>query len=277
MDVIAQLLGGTPQEVFSNTYWRSSFLYSPGGGVGLLPAMPSLEQVQRLIGAPAYEESALIPLVSFPPSGDPVVRHWRLPVETAGPRAPGEPVNLPGAERCFASLLPLAAQLSRRFSAGVNLQLFYATEGEGLAPHTDLNDSFIIQIAGRKRWWVADVPAEGVPAHGNAGATLPADARVHDLVPGDVLYKPSQAVHATETLSGPSLSLTASIETRTARDVLLDHLRRVLADDPAWLEAFPIGTIGTRARLSRERLAAACEALAERLPALEELEASWRD
>jgi lysine-specific demethylase/histidyl-hydroxylase NO66 len=86
---------------------------------------------------------------------------------------------------------PLAGALARRFAAPANLQLFLARAGAGLRPHSDIHDSFILQIAGRKRWQVEDVDAAAPRPLGNAGGAFGAAARTIELEPGDVLYKPS--------------------------------------------------------------------------------------
>ena len=283
--ILAILAGGVPESEFFATYWRRRFLFRTGAGRSLLAVMPSPEDVAALLGTDAREEHQVARFVSFPPSGRPVTRSWvaapgRFPGGSTRPseRDEGdeshldEAVNVPGAERWWPALAPFASALSRRFSAAVNLQLFLAPPGRGLNPHRDLHDSFVVQIAGRKRWTAADVAPDAPLAGGNSGGTLPPDATTFDLAPGDVLYKPSNAVHATASSDEPTLSLTASIVTRTARDVLLEWLGAALPADQEWLERFPLLADDPATPAARARLERASEALAIRLPSVGDLE-----
>jgi len=270
----AALLGGMSDREFFASWWRRRFLHRPGAAVHLLPIMPTRREVEALLDAPGHEEADLVRFLTFPTSGQPVTRTWLVSQRPPQRRHPAEAVNLLTADRSFPALTSLAAGLSTRFSAPVNLQLFWAPAGGGVGPHRDLNDSFVIQLVGKKRWRFAD-PAEGRPQHaGNAGGHLAGDATVVELEPGDVLYKPSHGVHATESGDEPTLSLTCSIVTRTAIDVLLAGLRIRLAGDSAWNERFPLvdGVDGSDDDEARARLADALDKLAGRLPQLADLE-----
>jgi len=170
-----------------------------------------------------------------------------------------EAVNLMPAERWFPSLIPLAGALERAFVAPPSLQLFWGPPGGGANPHRDSNDSFVIQIVGPKRWLGTDIADLRPMVSGNSGAEFPSDLRTFDLEPGDVLYKPSHAVHATKSGTVATLSLTCSIVTRTAADLVLDLLRERMAEDPVWLERLPLaqGAQASDDDLARPRIEAA--------------------
>ena len=221
----------------------------------------------------AVAEDEAVRFLGFPRSGVPVVRAWLAPRKGAAPRDLDEAVNLFAADRHLPSLRPLADELSRIFEAPSNLQLFHARRGCGVRPHSDIHDSFVIQIAGRKRWRFVDPPPPGAPLlSGNAGGVLPDDANTVILEPGDVLYKPSHAVHATESLDERTLSLTASIVTRTAADVLLDWLAAQLAFDPAWRTRMPFDAADTgSSNDARASITAALATLSASLPDVESL------
>ena len=252
--------------------WRRAFVHRPGAATWLLEQAPDLAAVDRLLAAPAVDPAVARPCVAFPAAGDPPARHLLL----AAPRPldPAEPVNLPHADAAFPALRPLARALAARYAAPVNLQLFRARCGPGLRPHRDLHDSFIIQLVGRKRWIVEDPDPEDMsyrassspPRYGNQGGAFGPRARALDLAPGDLLYKPSHGLHATESASDHTLSLTASIVTLTAADALARWFAAQAALDPAWSARLPLDAA------DRPRLAAALRDLL--LPTPEDLAAA---
>jgi 50S ribosomal protein L16 3-hydroxylase len=272
--MIEQLLGGITEAEFFAQQWRRRFLHVPGGARDLLPSMPGIDEVERLVDQPGHEERDFVRFLTFPVSGHPVWRSWSVGHGRPRVRDAAETVNLAEADRWFPALAPLADGLAARFGAPSNVQLFLGSAGGGTLPHRDGNDSFIVQIAGRKRWRCADVGVGRPSVAGNAGGTLGDDARTFDLEPGDVLYKPSNAVHTTEATGGATLSLTCSLITRTAGELLLDCLREQLAADPVWLEQLPLldGAGAHRDEVGRARVAAALTALAGRLPSPADLD-----
>ena len=132
----------------------------------------------------------------------------------------------------------------------------------------------MIQIVGTKRWLGTDITDERPMVSGIAGAEFASEPLIFDLEPGDLLYKPSHAVHTTASGDHTTLSLTCSIVTRTAGDLVLDVLRERLADDPAWLERLPFATGGDGSDddRARPRIEAALASLADVLPDLADLE-----
>lgn len=271
-------LGGVDTDDFFATYWRRRYLHCIGGAEGLAHLMPTLDEVHALLDVPGHPDTDVAHFITFPVDGRPVARAWSVGVGPARPRPRDEPLNLLPADRWFPTLYPLSAALERAFGAPASLQLFLSPPGGGLAPHRDQNDSFVIQIIGSKRWRGTDITDERPSVSGIAGGELPADARVFDLRPGDLLYKPSHAVHATEAGDSTTLSLTCSIVTRTAGDLLLDHLRERLDTDPSWLERLPLrrGARGSDDDAARGRIEAALARVADDLPTLADLEARAR-
>lgn len=276
-DLPDALLGPTTRADFFAEFWRRRFLHCAGAASGLLGLMPSLAEVEAVIDAPVHATDDLVHFLSFPPDGQPVTRQWTVAGGGERRRDPDEAVNLSAAEHCFPGLLPVAAAFRRSFGAPASLQLFWAPPHGGLNPHRDTNDSFVIQIAGSKRWLGTDISDARPTVSGVGGAAFEAEPRVFDLEPGDVLYKPSHAVHATSSGDEASLSLTCSIVTRTAGDLVLDALREAMLDQPAWLERFPrienaeSGTTGDDDR-ARPVIEAALASLAGALPTLEDLD-----
>ena len=276
--MINGLLGGMDEGEFFARYWRRRFLHVPGGAGDFLPVMPTRADVEVLLDRPGHEDPDVVHFLTFPVTGEPVVRSWAAGRGDARLRDRREAVNLSPADRWFPALAPLASAMAATFGAPASLQLFWAPPGGGVTPHRDANDSFVVQIEGRKRWRGEDVAAGRPAVAGNGGGVLPSGARVFDLAPGDVLYKPSHAVHTTESAGQPTLSLTCSVCTRTAGDVLLDSLRTRLAADPVWLERLPLvgGPDGSDDDEARALLDDALARLGGRLPTRADLEAHAR-
>lgn len=269
------LLVDMADEQFFASFWRRRFLHQPGGAAALLHLMPSIDEVEALIDRPGHLEDDLVSFISFPVEGDRPYRRWGVGATEAVVRDHREAVNLAPADRWFFRLYALKDAMQRSFRAPVSLQLFWGPPGGGLKPHRDMNDSFIIQIVGAKQWRGDDLDDDR-PTRSGIGAGELSDApRTFDLLPGDVLYKPSHAVHTTISSDEPTLSLTCSVATRTAGELALDVLRDRLASDPAWLERLPLtGGDGSDDDAARPRIEAALAGLPGLLPTLADLEAA---
>ncbi|MEU4117930.1 cupin domain-containing protein [Kitasatospora sp. NPDC028055] len=115
----------------------------------------------------------------------------------------------------------LSEELDRRVEA-----FFFLTPvgGQGLAVHRDDADVFVLQVSGRKTWYVHDAPAAAEWSLGELPDGERSAQRLHTVLgPGDVLYVPRAFAHravGAEGLSG-HLSL-------TVRDLSVPDLRTAL-------------------------------------------------
>ena len=134
---------------------------------------------------------------------------------------------------------------------GSNAYLTPGGGAQGLAPHWDDVDVWVVQVEGRKRWRVY------APLEENRGATVPSGdlapgsrftapglvALDAVLSPGDVLYIPRGAVHEAHTLGGsavPSNHLTLSAFQRWAvKDLALAAVAAAVGGDPSRAWAHP--------------------------------------
>jgi len=243
---------------FMDRCWRRRFVHLPGAATPLLTVLPTIAEVEAALAGTVVELEQGELFLSFPPAGEVIARRWLR--ATPGVRPADQAISVPRAERLFPRMAPLALALARRFAAPANLQLFLGRDG-GLRPHSDIHDSFIVQIAGRKRWVVEDPDPEVTPI-GNCGGRFGAGARELVLEPGDVLYKPSHGLHATSSEHGSTLSLTASIVTITTGEALGRWFAGLAAVDPAWRVRLPLAPADALA------LAAALAELPGLLPGL---------
>ena len=124
--------------------------------------------------------------------------------------------------------------------------LFLSPANGGAVPHFDKNENFTIQLTGSKEWMVGAAPAVAAPPDGfMLGQTVPASlapllpagdmppSRTFALRPGNLLYIPRGAVHATS--SGElSWSLNLSYSPSMWLDLLLIGLQRRLVPSERW-------------------------------------------
>jgi hypothetical protein len=109
---------------------------------------------------------------------------------------------------------------------------FYSPPGnQGLATHRDDAHVFVVQLAGRKKWSLFDVPSD--PALRRAGGATPAGPEtVVVLEPGDGLYLPPYlAHHARALVSSSSLHMSIHVRQPRGRDVLDAAVDEVLTTD----------------------------------------------
>jgi hypothetical protein len=131
------------------------------------------------------------------------------------------------------------------FRSGINL---YLTKGgeQGLSPHFDDQDVFILQISGSKAWklydFVVRLPLDQAPSVESRAYGPP--RREITLAPGDLLYLPRGYGHAAQAHQGePSLHLTVSITVVRWLNVLTSLLQRVAELDESFRTAIPPGSL----------------------------------
>lgn len=114
---------------------------------------------------------------------------------------------------------------------------FASLRGEGLSTHYDLNDNFVCQARGRKRFRVAPnqhvqhplygytigkpiQPVHRVEAPAGFPTAMPDGARTVDMTPGMVMFMPRGMWHDTQTTDDESLHFNIQCGLPTWRDVL---------------------------------------------------------
>ncbi len=146
-------------------------------------------------------------------------------------------------------------------------KLYASHEQAGFAMHMDAHHVFVLQLRGHKRWTVSDAvvtapvcggkllagqpvhvwPHEGDPIVGDDGVPLqapnPAELRVVELAPGDGLYVPPGAWHATAA-RGESLAISMSPGRAPLLRVVMALLEQELVRRPAWRRDLVRGPTG---------------------------------
>jgi oxalate decarboxylase/phosphoglucose isomerase-like protein (cupin superfamily) len=141
----------------------------------------------------------------------------------------------------------------------------YITPGNaaGFTPHYDTHEVFVLQIAGRKRWFLYDPPIE-LPHRSQVfnpqGYTAPPPMAQLDLSAGDLLYLPRGYVHSTTTSESYSAHITIGISVYTWADLAKEYLQAGI-DSPQLRGALPPG-FASRSELKpllREKMIAAMD------------------
>jgi 50S ribosomal protein L16 3-hydroxylase len=148
------------------------------------------------------------------------------------------------AERHDAELANISRGFSQDFLAAVDVHL-YATPGQsfGFGWHYDVEDVFILQLAGTKEYSLRKNTVNPWPVLDN----MPSDLRYErelmpmmkcELAAGDWLYIPHGYWHKADAKSD-SISLAVGLMSPTALDAL-DFARRRLLDSIRWRQRLPI-------------------------------------
>ncbi|MFD5465758.1 JmjC domain-containing protein [Kitasatospora sp. NPDC127059] len=119
----------------------------------------------------------------------------------------------------------LVARLSEELDRRVEAFFFLTPAGaQGLAVHRDDADVFVLQVTGRKTWYVHDAPAAAEWSLGELPDHEHSAQRLHTVLePGDVLYVPRAFAHRAVGAGGLSGHLSL-----TVRDLSLPELRTAL-------------------------------------------------
>jgi hypothetical protein len=135
----------------------------------------------------------------------------------------GATLVLASAELWIPPLRTCARDLAEELGCDVQAHVFVTGPGhDGLPPHADGEDNFLIQLAGEKEWSLWE--ALGSSARRFSRDRLGPPSMTALLRPGDVLYIPLGWVHAATAGAEGSTHVTYQIIPRHSLDVILDQL-----------------------------------------------------
>jgi 50S ribosomal protein L16 3-hydroxylase len=179
------------------------------------------------------------------------------PAESKKAFEEGAALILTNAQRHLPMIEPwhhaFAEELGLHATMGYTSTLFASSTGKGAHKHCDGHTTFVIQLRGRKRWWLAPnnnfsnptalyIPSGVYPLHpelelakqGELSVDMPEDTQQFDLVPGSVLFLPWGWWHRTEAIEESSMSLSVNFKVPSRVELLTAELRRRLLVDPEW-------------------------------------------
>jgi ribosomal protein L16 Arg81 hydroxylase len=163
--------------------------------------------------------------------------------------ADGATLVLQGLHRMWPPVQEFASALASQLGHPVQVNAYVTPPmNQGLAPHYDVHDVFVLQFAGRKQWRIHDpvwpVPLRDQPWQQHRAAVLArsVEAPLIDCVveSGDMLYLPRGYVHSATSLGDFSGHLTVGVHPVT-RQALAEEMFAALGDDVAIRAALPLG------------------------------------
>jgi bifunctional lysine-specific demethylase and histidyl-hydroxylase NO66 len=183
--------------------------------------------------------------------------------------ADGATLVLQGLHRTWPPLVAFGSTLAAELGHPVQINAYVTPpQNQGFAPHYDVHDVFVLQVAGRKRWTihqpVVEAPLDDQPWETRRAevAARAAEPPLIDTVlgPGDALYLPRGTVHAAKAQGETSIHLTVGVHPVT-RHQLARHLLELAQDDPQLRSSLPVGVDLTDPAVLSEHLAETVELL----------------
>lgn len=109
-------------------------------------------------------------------------------------------VRIPDANNLSAELLKIARAIETIFENPANTAVFWSKAGADAPVHHDEVDLFIIQLTGKKRWFISAEPPTLPNVWKVVGEGAPPLDRHHvvDVVPGDLIYMPRGTPHTVQ-------------------------------------------------------------------------------
>ncbi|QWC85738.1 cupin domain-containing protein [Nocardioidaceae bacterium] len=181
----------------------------------------------------------------------------------------GATLVLQGLHRVWPPVVDLAGGLARALGHPTQVNAYVTpAQSTGFAPHYDVHDVFVLQLAGRKSWRVHEPvlvdPLRDQPwdARADEVAARAAEEPLLDvtLEPGDALYLPRGYLHAATALGEVSAHLTVGVQAVT-RATVASQVLDLLGEDRELRRSLPAGVdLGDPAAVADD-LAATREAL----------------
>jgi ribosomal protein L16 Arg81 hydroxylase len=163
--------------------------------------------------------------------------------------AAGATLVLQGLHRMWPPIVAFAGTLSAQLGHPVQVNAYLTPPmNQGLAPHYDVHDVFVVQFAGRKHWRVHE-PVWALPLRDQPWNRRAAAVAARSLEPplidtvlscGDVLYLPRGYLHGAASLGDVSGHLTIGIQPLT-RQTLTTQIFAALSDDVELRRSLPAG------------------------------------
>jgi hypothetical protein len=171
-------------------------------------------------------------------------------------------------------LADFARDVAQTYAADTQVNVYFTPPAQdGLPPHFDNQDSFIIQVAGAKEWLIFNdytdkqvLPGPDVDWDANRFRPVGTATQLK-LRAGDVLYIPRGVMHSARCTNEESMHLTITLSPLTMLNVLEKELRR-LADQDVELRrraAWSIAGGPDETKALRDELRRLAAGLADRL------------
>ncbi len=187
--------------------------------------------------------------------------------------ADGATLVLQALHRSWPPLVDFGSRLAAELGHPVQINAYITPpENQGFAPHYDVHDVFVLQVAGRKTWTihqpVVTDPLDSQPwdRRRDEVEARAAGQPVIDTVlePGDALYLPRGTIHAAQALGEASIHITIGVHPLT-RNQLVRYLLDEMQDVAELRASLPMGSDLADPAVLAPHLAATVDALRARL------------
>jgi 50S ribosomal protein L16 3-hydroxylase len=230
LDLPTPLLGGLSPVQFMQRHWHRKPLLVRQAWPGVTPPVDRAGLFE--LAASDEVESRFVSRIGEGDAQQWTLRRGPLPRRSLPPiKQGGWTVLVQGLDLH----VPAAAEMLRRFrfvpqARLDDLMISWAAEGGGVGPHFDSYDVFLIQVAGKRRWRIGQMP----------DAKLKPDLPVkiienfhHDeewvLEPGDMLYLPPGWAHDGDAVEGECMTCSVGFRSPHRSELVRETLLR-LAD-----------------------------------------------
>jgi hypothetical protein len=243
---LASLLVPVSLGEFFARYWERAPLFLRHRGAGYYDGLMTRTDLEALVADPdarypsirlardgrylppeAYSKDARVGQMTF--YGVPEL------ARIAAEYAKGASIALTSPDRRWQPLRSLCERLEEALDYPLHSNI-YLTPGRtaGFPPHYDTHDVLILQIAGRKRWFIDEptVPLAHRTQPCNPDGYMPGPRLMEiELEPGDLLYLPRGFVHSTRTSESYSGHITLGIGVYTWADLVGDLLPNAIESE----------------------------------------------
>ncbi len=162
----------------------------------------------------------------------------------------GSTIILAGLDETWAPLAELVRGIEAEVNHPAGIAAYVTPPGvQGVQPHFDTQENFLLQVEGTKRWKVYRPLHVAPPVQGSWSA-VPREKvgePIYEttLGPGDVLYIPRGFLHEGQAGDGPSLHLTVDILVRTWHEFLASALASMADRDVSFRRSLPPGFLNS--------------------------------
>ena len=244
------LLGNISEELFFKDYWQIQPLLVRRNDLSFYAGLLSISDIDIIISMmSATENCSDIRLVrstkeDFLAEVIPKTRNGLIDITMIYQKyADGFTLAMHKLERRWLPLTSLATELYNALGAEVTVGLYLTPpESQGLAPHFDSYEIFIMQISGKKKWNLYESPNK---VYEGPMLTPTSAAKVIELLPGDLLYLPRYMGHEAISQSNESLHLTIAVNVTQVVDLIITALKEVSKTHYSLRKAIPLNQKST--------------------------------
>lgn len=159
--------------------------------------------------------------------------------------AEGATIIVSNLQERLPKLADFCRALERVFSARVQTNIYLTpADSQGFKAHYDGHDVLVLQVEGTKEWRIYDTPVH-LPLRDQAfnPAEVPIGEETDRFVlePGDMVYVPRGLTHDAVSTDRTSLHITTGLMMRSWADLMVEAVRRLALEDPAFREGLPPG------------------------------------